>query len=144
RRGEAERLGIETIDDLARHAPELVIGGDLEFFSRPEWAALEAAYGLSFARRRQYPPTFMYRPVASGEVDVIWAFSSDRRIAAVDRVVLEDPRDVVLPYVAVVLLAPSRAGDASLRRALEPLLGPIPIEVMREANLRVDRDDGKL
>jgi osmoprotectant transport system permease protein len=144
RREHAERLGIETLEDLARHAPDLAIGGDFEFFSRPEWAALESGYGLRFRRRQQYQPTFMYRAVASREVDVISAFSSDGRIAAEDLVVLADPREVILPYDAIVLLAPRRTADAELRNALLPLIDAVPLELMREANLMVDRDDGKL
>src|SRR6201999_3960661 len=40
RRDRAAALGIKPIDDLARRAPQLVLGSDLEFHSRPEWAAL--------------------------------------------------------------------------------------------------------
>jgi osmoprotectant transport system permease protein len=86
----------------------------------------------------------MYRAVASGEVDVISAFSSDGRIAAYDLVVLDDPQQAILPYDAILLLSPARASDATLRRALQPLIGAIPIERMREANQMVDRDDNKL
>ncbi|HEX6996780.1 MAG TPA: ABC transporter permease/substrate-binding protein [Gammaproteobacteria bacterium] len=144
RRDRAAALGIETIDDLARHAPTLAIGGDLEFFDRPEWQALRDAYGLRFASRRQFQPTFMYKAVVDGEVDVISAFSSDGRIAAEDLVTLADPRGAIPPYDAIVLLAPSRAADRRLRDALAPLVGAIPVEAMRAANLLVDRDEGKL
>jgi osmoprotectant transport system permease protein len=92
RRDRAEELGIRTIDDLARHASELNIGGDYEFFDRPEWSALRDAYGLNFRRQRQMDSTFMYGAVVNGEVDVISAFSSDGRIARFDLLVLEDPR----------------------------------------------------
>jgi osmoprotectant transport system permease protein len=143
RREQAEGLGIETIADLAPHTPNLTLGGDFEFFARPEWRALQSGYGLEFRRQRQFQSTFMYRAAASGEVDVISAFSSDGRIAAEDLVVLEDPREVILPYDAILLLAPARADDADLLRALQPLIDAIPIEAMREANLMVDRDEGK-
>jgi osmoprotectant transport system permease protein len=43
----------------------------------------------------------------------------------------------------VVLIAARRANDPLLRRALLPLIGAIPVELMREANYRVDRDDDK-
>ena len=46
----ADALGIHTIADLAAHASTLSIAGDYEFFSRPEWAALQKAYGLRSAR----------------------------------------------------------------------------------------------
>ena len=143
RREQALALGIRSIDDLAAHAPNLVLGGDLEFFARPEWLALASAYGLRFAAQRQFQPTFMYRAVTGGEVDVISAFSSDGRIAAEDLVVLEDPREAILPYDAIVLVAPGRAGDAELLGALRPLVDAIPIDAMRQANLLVDRDEDK-
>src|SRR5262249_10609366 len=44
----AEALGVHSIADLAALAPTLSIAGDYEFFSRPEWAALQKAYGLAF------------------------------------------------------------------------------------------------
>ncbi len=144
KRDRAEALGVRTLEDLARHAGELRLGADFEFLARPEWAALRDRYGLSFREQRQYQSTFMYRAVSSGEVDVISAFSSDGRIAAYDLVVLEDPQQVTLPYDAIVLLAPKRAADATLRRALAPLIDHVPIELMREANQMVDRDEGKV
>lgn len=144
RRERAEALGIRTIADLAARSRELVIGADFEFFARPEWPALRDRYRLEFRERREFQSTFMYRAVVGGEVDVITAFSSDGRIVADDLVVLEDPRGAILPYDAVLLLAPNRAGDSLLARALAPLTGAISAELMREANYRVDRDDAKL
>jgi osmoprotectant transport system permease protein len=82
--------------------------------------------------------------VAGREVDVISAFSSDGRIAAYDLTVLEDPNQVILPYDAIVLLAPRRANDETLRRALTPLIGAVTIEPMREANQMVDREENKV
>jgi len=141
---QARSLNVRSIADLAGHAGELRLGTDFEFLARPEWAALRDRYGLAFREERQYQSTFMYRAVASREVDVISAFSSDGRIAAYDLVVLEDAKQVILPYDAIVLLAPRRAGDATLRRALMPLIGAVPIEQMREANQMVDRDENKV
>ena len=143
RRDRAERLGISTIADLAAHSAELSMGGDLEFFSRPEWAALQSAYGLEFASRRDFDPTFMYQAVTDGEVDVISAFTSDGRIAANDLLVLADPAGAILPYDAIVLIARKRASDAVLRRALTPLVDAIPLALMQEANYRVDRERDK-
>lgn len=143
RRDRAEELGIRSIEDLAKVSRQLRMGGDLEIFDRPEWASLQNTYGLSFASQRQFQSTFMYRAVTGGEVDVISAFSSDGRIAAFDLVVLEDPRQAFLPYDAILLLAPGRAADTRLRQALAPLVNAIPIELMRQANLSVDRDTDK-
>jgi osmoprotectant transport system substrate-binding protein/osmoprotectant transport system permease protein len=140
-RKRAEQLGIRTIADLASRAASMSIAGDYEFFSRPEWTALRKTYGLSFRAQRQMQPDFMYAAVASGEVDVIAGYTSDGLIAKYDLVTLGDVRRAIPPYDAMVLLAPKRANDEALRKALAPLLGKIDIATMREANLRAAGND---
>ena len=69
--------------------------------------------------QRSYKPTFMYRALADGEVDVISAFSSDGRIAAQDLVVLDDPKHAIPSYDAVMLISPRRGNDGTIvRRAV--------------------------
>ncbi|PZQ63683.1 MAG: ABC transporter permease [Phenylobacterium zucineum] len=140
----AKALGVASLDDLARAAPGLTLGTDVEFLSRPEWKAVERAYGLRFGGSRSFQPTFMYRALGTGEADVISAFSSDGRISADRLTVLTDPRAAIPPYDAVILVSPKRAGDRRLLEALRPLVGSIPVEAMREANYSVDRDADKL
>ncbi|MET0879574.1 MAG: ABC transporter permease/substrate-binding protein [Tardiphaga sp.] len=135
-RAKAESLGIKTVADLASRASSLTIAGDYEFFSRPEWAGLQKAYGLLFRAQRTMQPDFMYAAVASGEVDVIAGYTSDGLIAKYDLMVLDDPKQAIPPYDAIMLLSPKRANDVTLRAALQPLLGAIDIAAMREANLR--------
>ena len=115
-RKRAEQLGIRTVDDLAARAANMSIAGDYEFFSRPEWAGLRKAYGLSFRAQRQMQPDFMYAAAASGEIDVIAGYTSDGLIAKYDLVTLGDPRRAIPPYDAIVLLAPKRAGDEALKQ----------------------------
>jgi osmoprotectant transport system permease protein len=135
-RRRAQELGIRSIGDLARHAPGLSVAADFEFFSRPEWKAIREAYGLAFARERQMQAEFMYPAAAAGEVDVISAYTSDGRIAQYDLVVLDDPRQAIPPYDAILVVSPRRAGDTAFLDALRPLLGAIDVETMREANRR--------
>ena len=141
-RKRAEALGIRSIADLAPHAQGMSMAADYEFFSRPEWAGLQKAYGLKFRAQRQMQPDFMYAAAASGEVDVIAGYTSDGLIAKYDLVVLDDPRHAIPPYDAIMLLAPKRAKDEALKTALMPLLGRIDIAAMREANLRAAGGDG--
>ncbi|KQW22104.1 ABC transporter permease [Afipia sp. Root123D2] len=135
-RKRADELGIHSIADLAGHAGSFSIAGDYEFFSRPEWTSVKKTYGLSFKEQRQMQSNFMYAAVASGEVDIIAGYTSDGQIAKYDLVTLDDPKQAIPPYDAVVLLSPDRAADQPLRAALKPLLGAIDITTMREANLR--------
>jgi osmoprotectant transport system permease protein len=140
-RKRAEALGIRSIADLASRSGTMSIVGDYEFFSRPEWAGLQKAYGLSFRAQRQMQPDFMYAAVASGEVDVIAGYTSDGLIKKYDLVVLEDSKHAIPPYDAIVLISPKRADDQVLRAVLTPLLGAIDIATMREANLRASGND---
>jgi osmoprotectant transport system permease protein len=141
-RKRAEALGIRSVADLVSRAGTMSIAADYEFFSRPEWAGLQKAYGLAFRAQRQMQPDFMYAAVASGEVDVIAGYTSDGLIAKYDLVVLEDIKHAIPPYDAILLLAPKRAGDRALQAAVTPLLGHIDIADMREANLRAAGGDG--
>lgn len=139
----ARALGVTTLADLAPVAPRLTLGADLEFLARPEWRALQGAYGLRFRASRAYTPTFMYRALDGGEADVISAFSSDGRLADPRLLALSDPKSAAPGYDAVILVSPRRAGDARLLAALRPLSGRIDIARMRAANASVDRAGDK-
>ncbi len=143
RREHAEELGVEKISELIEHARELRIGGDQEFFGRPEWRSVRDRYGLRFRDQVSYESTFMYQSVASGEVDVIAAFSTDGRIRAFDLKLLEDDLEAIPPYDAVVLLSARAAEDRELAGALAPLIDAVPAEWMREANHKVDRSEDR-
>ena len=140
----ARARGLRTLEDLAAASPKMVVGGDVEFFERPEWTAVRDAYGFRFAGKRNYTATFMYSALESGEADAISAFSSDGRIAADDLVVLDDPRGALPPYDALLMVAPNRGADKTFLDALRPLVGSIGVDAMREANYAVDRSVDKL
>jgi osmoprotectant transport system permease protein len=139
----ARTLHIRTLADLARYAPQLKIGGDFEFFSRPEWNAVVKSYGMHFQLQRQYQANFMYRALVDGDVDVIAAFSSDGRIAQYALTLVGDPKQALPPYDAVLLVSPRHAGDERFLAALRPLIGRIDLATMQQANLMVDRADDK-
>lgn len=139
----AAELGVSSLGDLVAVAPQLTVGGDPEFFERPEWIAVRDAYGLRFARSRNFAPTFMYNALQSGEADVISAYTSDGRIAADKLVVLADPEGALPSYDALLMLSPRIAENEGVIAALTPLLGAISVEAMREANLAVDREDAQ-
>jgi len=141
RTNDAQRLNLNDISDLVRHAPSLAIGGDYEFFARPEWVAIQNQYGLSFVDQRTMDSTLMYEAIATRAVDVISAFSSDGRIAAYDLTVLNDDRNAIPPYDALILVSEQFADESpDIVTSLTRLEGAIDITRMRELNLRVDED----
>lgn len=136
----ARALGVATVADLAPHAPGLAIGADYEFLTRPEWRALASAYGLAFGSARSMDPSLMYQALADGQVDVISAFSTDGRIAALDLVLLRDERGVIPPYDAVVLAGPRLARERpEVLAALGRLEGALDAAAMQRLNGAVDQ-----
>jgi len=139
RAADGRALGVARIEQLAPHAPRMSIGGDYEFFHRPEWVALEESYGLTFKTERSMDSSLMYQAIAQGDVDVISAFSTDGRIEAFDLVVLEDDRGAIPPYDAIVLTSARVARDhPEVVRALALLDGAIDAARMRRMNFTVD------
>ena len=115
-RAQAQRLGVRRLSDLIPHASRLRAGGDYEFWSRSEWRDVRAAYGLDLAERRSMDPALMYTAIEQGQVDLISAFSSDCRLAALDLVTLEDDRGAIPPYDAVVLVGRASPARPTRRR----------------------------
>ncbi|WP_438730018.1 ABC transporter permease/substrate-binding protein [Parasphingorhabdus sp. DH2-15] len=143
RKDDAQRLDLKSLDDLARVSPQFTFGTDTEFLERPEWQSVEQAYDMNFKQETSFDPTFMYNALDSGQADVISAFSSDGRIAAYGFTVLDDPKGAVPAYDAMVMISPRSKEDTKLLSALQPLIGAIPVETMREANYQVDREEDK-
>lgn len=139
RRSDAERMGVRTISDLVPFAPRLTLGGDLEFFSRPEWPALQKTYDIRFAQTRPMDPSLMYQAVASGGVNVITAYTTDGRIGALDLVVLDDDRHAIPPYDAVIMASGrARREYPQAVESLHALVGQISESEMRAMNFEVD------
>ncbi len=135
----ARALGVARISQLAPLAPGLEIGGDYEFFQRPEWVSLRDRYGLRFGSQRSMDSSLMYQAVATNQVDVISAFSTDGRIAAFDIALLEDDRGVIPPYDAVILVNQRIVRDLpEVVAALRGLVGRIDEAEMQSMNLAVD------
>ncbi|MEL6531371.1 MAG: ABC transporter permease/substrate-binding protein [Pseudomonadota bacterium] len=145
RRDRAEELGVTSLEDLVPVAPQLTVGGDPEFFERPEWVSVRDAYGMRFEETRNFSPTFMFNALQSGEADAISAYSTDGRLAADTYILLADPLEALPSYDAMLMLSPRIGDDEKVVKALQPLVGAISAQVMREANYAVDREgEGKL
>lgn len=137
-RGLSDRLGLRTMSDLAVHAGELSVGGDIEFFARPEWKKACDAYGFRFKSAVSLDSTLMYSAADQGRIDVVAAFSTDGRISSHNLIVLVDDRQAFPPYEAVILVSPRGADNAALIASLSGLVGRIDAEAIRAANGAVD------
>lgn len=140
----AAELGVTSINDLVPIADQLTAGGDLEFFGRPEWATVRDSYSMDFGEKLTFDTTLMYSAVSNGQVDVISAYSTDGRVAAYDLLMLEDPRNALLPYDCFIIVSPEGYKKSGLVTTLNSLVSKISDESMQEANKIVDVDGGTL
>lgn len=136
---------VETIDQLAEYTRRrlgrpLKIAGDLMFFERREWQELKKQYGLAEENVRivALDPSRMYDAARDGQVDVIVAYTSDGHVVEYGLDLLKDPRHVFPPYDAILVASLDAADRPGFQEALRPMLGAIPLEIMQEANRRVD------
>lgn len=103
RDGQAQKLGVRTISDLARH-PGLRLGFGPEFIGRPDgWPGVKAAYGLP----QRTPPALdhglAYEAIGAGRIDVMDIYSTDAKIERFDLRTLEDDRGFFPQYDAVLI-----------------------------------------
>lgn len=141
-RGEdARRLGVKTISEAARYAPEWRAGFGYEFMERPDgFPGLARVYGLRFAEApRILDLGLLYRTLLDHQVDIVAGNSTDGLLAARDLAVLEDDKHYFPPYEAVpVVREDALARHPELREAITALAAKISDAEMRKMNYEVD------
>jgi osmoprotectant transport system substrate-binding protein len=143
-RGEdARRLGLKTISDAARVAPQWRAGFGYEFSERPDgFPGLAQAYSLRFAA----PPRIMdlgllYRALLEHQVDLVAGNSTDGLIAARDLAILDDDRHYFPPYDAVpIVRRDAFERHPELRDTLAALAGKISSVDMQKMNYSVEAE----
>jgi osmoprotectant transport system permease protein len=134
----ADRLGVRTLSDLARH-PELRLGLTHEFLGRADgWPGLARAYGLAPANVHGIQHELAYQAIASDKIDVTDIYTTDAQIAQLGLRVLDDDRGFFPRYDAVLLyrLDLERRAPAAFA-AMMRLAGRIDEPRMIRANARV-------
>ncbi|HKB52795.1 MAG TPA: glycine betaine ABC transporter substrate-binding protein [Ramlibacter sp.] len=109
REGQAQRLHIESISDLARvvatHRADLRFGFSHEFLQRADgWPGLKRAYGLPVDPGAGLDHGLAYEAIGKGQVDVIDVYSTDAQIAQLKLRVLRDDKAFFPRYDAVLLM----------------------------------------
>jgi len=134
----AQRRGLHTLSDLARH-PDLRLGLTHEFLGRKDgWPGLERAYDLHMRDLRGIQHELAYGAIESGAIDVTDIYTTDAEIAHLGLQVLDDDRGFFPRYDAVWLyrLDLARRAPAALA-AMQHLAGRIDETRMIRANARV-------
>lgn len=138
REDNAQRLGIRSLSDLAKHA-ELKLGLSNEFIGRADgWRGLAQRYGAT-----QVPTALdhglAYDAIAQKQVDVIDIYTTDAKIKHLGLRVLADDKAYFPRYDAVLLYrldVPTRFPQAWA--ALQKLQGSIDENAMIAMNARAE------
>ncbi len=140
REAEAARLGIASISDLAKLAPEaaakLKLGLSHEFLVRGDgWPALARAYALALAPGSGLDHGLAYEALSRGQVDLIDVYSTDAQIGRLQLRVLKDDRAFFPRYDAVLLMR-ATLDD----KPLQALAGKVDEATMVSLNAQVELD----
>lgn len=136
----AEEYDLQTVSDLEGVAGDMTFGATQEFLVREDGLpGLEEAYGIDFGDEQGLDPGLVYSALESGDVDVISAFATDGRIAALDLVLLEDDQNYFPPYYAAPVVRQDLLEESpEVADILNQLSGQIDDSTMADLNLRVD------
>jgi osmoprotectant transport system permease protein len=135
---DAQRLGIASLGDLARH-PELKLGLSNEFIGRADgWSGLARRYGFG-QKPIGLDHGLAYDAIAAKQVDVIDIYTTDAKIGHLGLKVLADDKQYFPRYDALVLYrleVPAQSPKAWA--ALQALQGKIDEDAMIAMNARAE------
>jgi len=141
RGGDAKKMHIRTLSDLASIAPQWRVGVGYEFLERPDgFPGLSKRYRLQFAESPKVMDLgLIYRALLDDQVDVVAGNSTDGLIGALGLVALEDDQHYFPPYDAVpIVRAATLERFPQLRPALADLGGKLSPSDIRKLNYAVD------
>jgi osmoprotectant transport system permease protein len=137
---EARRLNLKTVTEAAPYTPKWRAGFGQDFMSRDDgYPGFSKTYGLKFAEVREMDLSLTYIALASRQVDLIAANSTEGRITTLDLVQLADDRHYFPPYEAVYLVRQdSLTRVPALKEVLSKLANSISTDEMRKLNYEID------
>nr|WP_263326169.1 glycine betaine ABC transporter substrate-binding protein [Neobacillus sp. Marseille-Q6967] len=140
RQDTAEQYQLNTISDLAKVSPELIMGPTIEFPNREDGLiGLEKTYNLKFKSVQAVDGGLRYTALDNHKSDVIDAFSTDGLLEEFGLKVLEDDKNFFPPYYAVPIVKEETLKEhPELEKALNSLAGKLTDEKMRKLNYKVD------
>ncbi len=145
RNEDAEKYGISTTSQLAEQSDKFVFGSAQEFLNRPDgYPAIEETYKMNFKAVESFGAQLDYQALSQKQVDSIIVYTTDGRIPENDIKVLEDDKNLFLPYDAVPLVKDKVLEKyPELKNVLNKLAGKISNDQMQQLNYEVDIEKAK-
>ncbi|ORC22095.1 MULTISPECIES: ABC transporter substrate-binding protein [Rothia] len=140
----AAEKNLASLEDLAAHSGQLSVGAPPEFAQRAYGLpGLKSVYGFepsSFEPINDGAGPLTVAALTDGTVDIVDLFSTDPAIAANNFVVLEDPKNMILPQQVLPLINAEAVSEGA-RAVLNELSAKLTTEVLVELNTRVSGDE---
>jgi osmoprotectant transport system substrate-binding protein len=139
----AEDGAITTISQLAPKAGEITIVAAADALDRDDGIrGIEETYELKFGNVLTVDPSLRYQAIEDGQAQAVLAFSTDGQIAGMGLVLLEDDKNLWLPYhVAPVVREATLTAYPGIADALNPLAPILTDDIMSGLNWQVDGPD---
>jgi len=134
---------ITSISQLAPKAGEMTIVAAADALDRDDGIkGIEQTYGLKFGNVLTVDPSLRYQAIEDGQAQAVLAFSTDGQIAGMGLVLLDDDKNLWLPYhVAPVVRNATLTANPGIADALNPLAPILTDEIMAGLNWQVDGPD---
>lgn len=142
----AKQYDLHSISDLVPYAPQLVLGGEHEFFTAEgsmKYQPFVDCYGLDFRKVVPVDVSLKYTAVEKGDFDVMVVYATDGLNKRANLTILEDDKNFFPEYNGVYLVRDDLFKDFAqtapdLREVLELLQGRVTNETMVALTYAVD------
>jgi osmoprotectant transport system substrate-binding protein len=137
----AQQNKLEKISDIAPKADRMSLGVDTTWLERSSdgYPAFKKHYGFTFGKTLPMEVALVYKAVASKDVDIVLAYSTDPRIKEYKLKSLKDDKQFFPPYDASpVVRQDVLANHPELNEIINLLKGKIDAQTMIELNYEVD------
>ncbi|NOU96304.1 osmoprotectant ABC transporter substrate-binding protein [Paenibacillus sp. LMG 31456] len=131
----------EKISDVGPAAANMTLGVDTTWLERESdgYPAFKKHYGFAFGKTLPMEVALVYKAVASKNVDIVLAYSTDSRIKEYNLKSLKDDKQFFPPYDASpVIRKEVLAKHPELEEIIGLLKGKIDLQTMIELNYEVD------
>ncbi|MFE5317870.1 glycine betaine ABC transporter substrate-binding protein [Paenibacillus sp. NPDC056579] len=137
----AKQNNLNAISDVAPTAGNMTLGVDTTWLERQNdgYPAFQKHYGITFGKTLPMEVALVYKAVASKNVDIVLAYSTDPRIKEYSLKSLKDDKQFFPPYDASpVIRKDILAKHPELNEIMNLLTGKIDVNTMIELNYEVD------
>lgn len=136
----AQTYNLHTMRDLSQVASSLKAGTTLEFLNRQDGLrGVQKAYGFNFKDAKGIDGATRYVALASGDVQVVDAFSTDGLLKKYNLTILSDDKGFFPPYYGVPLVRQKTLEDhPELQDVINRMMANLDTDTMRELNYQVD------